>query len=463
MARTTLRLVQTLLVVAVVGFFALQFWLFSTETGYADKLSELLKSERSLAHELRHLRQNVSTLLVERTDLEDTVRGLQESLMQAEKQVGLARKLGMKGDAAVDQSKASAAEDEEEESEDVAIVEPVERLKPEEVVAAVVIVACNRADYLERTIKSVLQYYEDVARKYHLFISQDGTHEGVKKTATTYSSFTHLQHIEEKPPVPERPGDMLAYYRISNHYKFVLEELFDKRTYERVIILEDDMEISEDFFDYFEAAAALLDVDESLMAVSSWNDNGQKQFIRLLSWTGLDAAAFSLVRTEAQLRTYWDDWLRLHTNRKGRQSLRPEICRTYNFGEHGSSMGQYFDQYLRPIKLNDVKVDWKSKDLSYLLGEEYPKNLSKQVADARLVEDVEAIVGMDELKEDVRIVYKPNTEAAFKVLAAKFGVFQDWKDNVPRTAYKGVVSFRYKGPHNVFLLSPHSLKDLGIS
>eukprot|EP00850_Spirogloea_muscicola_P012896 SM000085S23246 [mRNA] locus=s85:176087:181024:- [translate_table: standard] len=445
MARTTLRLVQTLLVVAVVGFFALQFWLFSTETGYADKLSELLKSERSLALELRHLRHNVSTLLVERTDLEDTVRGLQESLMQAEKQVGLARKLGMKGDAAVDQSKASAAEDEEEESENVAIVEPVERLMPEEVVAAVVIVACNRADYLERTIKSVLQYYEDVARKYHLFISQDGTHEGVKKTATTYSSFTHLQHIEEKAPVPERPGDMLAYYRISNHYKFVLEELFDKRTYERVIILEDDMEIAVDFFDYFEAAAALLDVDESSAQ------------IRLLSWARLDATAFSL------LRTYWDDWLRLHTNRKGRQSLRPEICRTYNFGEHGSSMGQYFDQYLRPIKLNDVKVDWNSKDLSYLLGEEYPKNFSKQVADARLVEDVEAIVGMDELKEDVRIVYKPNTEATFKVLAAKFGVFQDWKDNVPRTAYKGVVSFRYKGPHNVFLLSPHSLKDLGIS
>eukprot|EP00850_Spirogloea_muscicola_P023019 SM000323S12631 [mRNA] locus=s323:42786:47753:- [translate_table: standard] len=445
MARTTLRLVQTLLVVAVVGFFALQFWLFSTETGYVDKLSELLKRERSLALELRHLRHNVSSLLVERTDLVDTVRGLQESLMQAEKQVGLARKLGMKGDAAVDQSKASAAEDEEEESEDVAIVEPVERLKPEEVVAAVVIVACNRADYLERTIKSVLQYYEGVARKYHLFISQDGTHEGVKKTATTYSSFTHLQHIEEKPPVPERAGEMLAYYRISSHYKFVLEELFDKRTYERVIILEDDMEIAEDFFDYFEAAAALLDVDESSVQ------------IRLLSWARLDATAFSL------LRTYWDDWLRLHTNRKGRQSLRPEICRTYNFGEHGSSMGQYFDQYLRPIKLNDVKIDWNSKDLSYLLGEEYPKNFSKQVADARLVEDVEAIVGMEELKEDVRIVYKPNTEAAFKALAAKFGVFQDWKDNVPRTAYKGVVSFRYKGPHMVFLLSPHSLKDLGIS
>ena len=39
------------------------------------------------------------------------------------------------------------------------------------------------------------------------------------------------------------------------------------------------MEIAPDFFDYFEAAAKLLDNDKTIMAVSSWNDNGQKQFV----------------------------------------------------------------------------------------------------------------------------------------------------------------------------------------
>lgn len=34
------------------------------------------------------------------------------------------------------------------------------------------------------------------------------------------------------------------------------------------------------------------------------------------------------------VHTYWDDWVRLNTTRKGRQFLRPEVCRTYNFGEH---------------------------------------------------------------------------------------------------------------------------------
>lgn len=39
--------------------------------------------------------------------------------------------------------------------------------------------------------------------------------------------------------------------------------------------------------------------------------------------------------------TYWDDWLRLKENHKGRQFIRPEVCRTYNFGEHVSMSNHY--------------------------------------------------------------------------------------------------------------------------
>jgi hypothetical protein len=38
---------------------------------------------------------------------------------------------------------------------------------------------------------------------------------------------------------------------------------------------EDDMEISPDFFDYFEAFLPLLHSDKSLLCISSWNDNGK--------------------------------------------------------------------------------------------------------------------------------------------------------------------------------------------
>ena len=50
--------------------------------------------------------------------------------------------------------------------------------------------------------------------------------------------------------------------------------------------------------------------------------------------------------------------MRLQTVRAGRQCIRPEVCRTYNFGAVGSSAGQHFNMYLRPVRLNNVTVPW---------------------------------------------------------------------------------------------------------
>ncbi|XP_039036828.1 alpha-1,3-mannosyl-glycoprotein 2-beta-N-acetylglucosaminyltransferase-like [Hibiscus syriacus] len=190
---------------------------------------------------------------------------------------------------------------------------------------------CNRADYLERTIVSVLKYQSSVTSKYPLFISQilkliilffisnkkfvyltcfnfvlhaqqtlycsflslkeemlltvivssqDGSDPNAKaKALSFFNQLTYMQHIDYDPLQTERPGELIAYYKIARHYKWALDELFYKHNFDRVIILEDDMEIAPDFFDYFEAAAALLDKDKLIMAVSSWNDNGQKQFV----------------------------------------------------------------------------------------------------------------------------------------------------------------------------------------
>ncbi|KAG6486600.1 hypothetical protein ZIOFF_055178 [Zingiber officinale] len=151
--------------------------------------------------------------------------------------------------------------------------------KNEEPVAAVVIMACNRPDYLERTVKSVLKYQRSVSSKFPLFISQDGTNPDVKTKAMSYNEIIYLQHVDLKPVATERPGEITAYYKIARHYKWALDELFVSHKFNRVIILEDDMEIAPDFFDYFEATATLLDKDKTIMAVSSWNDNGQKQFV----------------------------------------------------------------------------------------------------------------------------------------------------------------------------------------
>ena len=82
-----------------------------------------------------------------------------------------------------------------------------------------VIVACNRVEYLRRTVRSVdaVRAAEPARPRPTLFIAQDGDHDGVKQLAASVSSRYHyVQHLEETPPktrTRERWDDA-AYYRI---------------------------------------------------------------------------------------------------------------------------------------------------------------------------------------------------------------------------------------------------------
>ncbi|VAH85169.1 unnamed protein product [Triticum turgidum subsp. durum] len=314
-------------------------------------------------------------------------------------------------------------------------------------VAAVVIMACNRPDYLQRTVESILKYQRAVASKFPLFISQDGTNGEVKNKALSYAQITFMQHVDLEPVHTESPGENIAYYKIANHYKWALDELLIKHNFRRVIILEDDMEIAPDFFDYFEAAAKLLDTDKSIMAVSSWNDNGQKQFVydqalyRSDFFPGLGWMLTKSTWMELSPKwpkAYWDDWVRLKEVHGGRQFIRPEVCRTYNFGEHGSSMGQFFDQYLKPIKLNDAHIDWNSEDLSYLTEENFLIKFGKDVANATPVRGSDDLLKAHNLDMDVRIQY--NDQGDFERVARRFGVFEEWK--VPLLTQFNLFMFR---------------------
>ncbi|XVE49603.1 hypothetical protein DITRI_Ditri01bG0095300 [Diplodiscus trichospermus] len=432
-----------LLIPAAIVFFYIQMRLFTTQSEYADRLAEAMDAEHHCTSQMRLLIDQISMQQEQIVALEEGKRRKEQECAQLK---ALVQDLEKKG---------------------------LQRITDKTLapVAAVVIMACNRADYLERTIASVLKYQSSVASKYPLFVSQDGSDPNVRSKALSYNQLTYMQHLDYDPVHTERPGEIIAYYKIARHYKWALDELFYKHNFDRVIILEDDMEIAPEFFDYFEAASALLEKDKSIMAVSSWNDNGQKQFVHDpyalyrsdffpgLGWM-LTRSIWNELSPKWPKFTYWDDWLRLKENRKGRQFLRPEVCRTYNFGEHGSSMGQFFQKYLEPIKMNDVKVNWKSQDLSYLMEDKYKKYFADIVKEAKPVPATDAVLKVSNIKGDVRIQYKDQSD--FERIARQFGVFEEWKDGIPRTAYKGVVVFRYQPPRRVFLVGPDSLQQLGI-
>lgn len=132
--------------------------------------------------------------------------------------------------------------------------------------------------------------------------------------------------------------------------------------------------------------------------------------------------------------------MRLGSVRQGRQSIRPEICRTYNFGERGSSHGQYYRKFLKPIQLNDVDVDWSSQDLEYLKPAVYATWWKDAVAEATLVTSEQDIARQG---GPVKMLYA--SQAEYELLADEMGMISDWKDGIPRASYQGVVYVRLAG------------------
>ena len=67
-----------------------------------------------------------------------------------------------------------------------------------------------------------------------------------------------------------------GYHRLARHLKFALAAAFAAPGTTRVIVLEEDLEVAPDFFDFFGAVAPVLDADPAVLAASAWNDNGQR-------------------------------------------------------------------------------------------------------------------------------------------------------------------------------------------
>lgn len=49
--------------------------------------------------------------------------------------------------------------------------------------------------------------------------------------------------------------------------------------YDQVIIVEDDLEVAPDFYQFFESTLPILKADPTLWCVSAWNDNGKRDLV----------------------------------------------------------------------------------------------------------------------------------------------------------------------------------------
>ncbi|KAL7558425.1 hypothetical protein ACA910_015767 [Epithemia clementina (nom. ined.)] len=319
----------------------------------------------------------------------------------------------------------------------------------------------RRADYLQTTLQYVLEYIPHHCESVGcpVIVSQDGHDDQVAQVIADFTTkfeaigvpVLHWQH--EQQPITLHGSlasitNARAYAALAQHYQWALDKVFYDdflnewgknaisltRPPQRVIVLEEDLQIAPDFFDYFAALSPLLDHDPSLLAISAYNDNGlqdkvqnvtrlvRSDFFPGLGWmmtrrlwthqlsprslspleAGGGAAPADPQQQQQQQQqqqeqhstwplAFWDDWLREPMQRQGRHIIRPEVSRTLHFGSHGGTSNNQFGQSLQQIHLNTVPVSWKQQDLSYLQRDQFDSDYWHLIQSTTLVHSLEEV------------------------------------------------------------------------
>lgn len=327
----------------------------------------------------------------------------------------------------------------------------------------VVVVACKRASYLERALDSLLKYLPKGpvgGVMFSIIVSRDCKSPEVESLVGSPKYSTRVSNMRFLPPGEVRTmAD--GYAAIARHYGWIFTQLFDVLHYRAAVIVEEDMEVSPDFYEYFAAGYKLLNSDPTLWCISSWNDNGlgalvsdpyalyRSDFFPGLGWMLLSSLWTGELRGQWPA-AYWDDYLRRSEVRKGRACIRPELSRTFNFGENGVSQGQFYSTHLAHIAPNTLDIKWSQMDLAAnYTKESYDKRFISGLKNSRVVnrwQDLlnagSAVATTEKSEESIVVPYHVSAVAA---IAKQFGLMEDLKDGIPRTAYMGVITFKWKG------------------
>lgn len=327
----------------------------------------------------------------------------------------------------------------------------------------VVVMACDRPS-VNRNLDQLIKYRPSPER-FPIIVSQDCGHGPTANMIESYlRQVTHIKHPDLSDMVLTKKEEKFkGYYKIARHYKWALGQVFHRFNYTAAIIVEDDLDISPDFYEYFSATYSLLTADPTLWCVSAWNDNGKvglisdndaellyrSDFFPGLGWM-LEKKTW-LELEDKWPKTFWDDWMRHPDQRHDRACIRPEISRTSTFGRQGVSRGQFFDKHLKFIRHNEKFVPFTEKNLSYLLKDNYDRAFLKAVYGSPLVTSDDLMRNTRSDQPAVRIQYDNKDD--FKLKAKMLGIMDDMKAGVPRSGYKGIVSFIFNG-QRVYMSPP---------
>ncbi|KAK7601264.1 hypothetical protein V9T40_008705 [Parthenolecanium corni] len=220
----------------------------------------------------------------------------------------------------------------------------------------VAVIASKRPQYLYRMLKSLLSANGVNASMITVFV--DGFFEEPLHV-TRLLGIRGVQHM----PIGRRNA------RVSQHYKAAMASTFREYPNSKyIILLEEDLDVSIDFFSYFSQTLELIENDSTLYCISAWNDLSYEH-------TSQDPSILHRVETmpglgwllkrslfEEELEPAWptvdkswdwDMWMRSAAVRKDRECIVPEVSRTYHFGSLGLNVNTFFqDAYFKSHSFN---------------------------------------------------------------------------------------------------------------
>ncbi|XP_054915408.1 protein O-linked-mannose beta-1,2-N-acetylglucosaminyltransferase 1 isoform X2 [Poeciliopsis prolifica] len=209
----------------------------------------------------------------------------------------------------------------------------------------VAVIAGNRPNYLYRMLRSLLSAHGVNPQMITVFI--DGYYEEPMDVVELFG----LKGVQHTPI-------SIKNARVSQHYKASLTATFNLHPDAGfAVVLEEDLDISVDFFSFLSQTIHLLDQDDSLYCISAWNDQGYEHtaedpalLYRVESMPGLGwVLKKSIYKDELEPKWPtpeklwdWDMWMRMPEQRKGRECIIPDVSRSYHFGIIGLNMNGYF-------------------------------------------------------------------------------------------------------------------------
>ena len=322
----------------------------------------------------------------------------------------------------------------------------------------ILMLAKNRPDQLRLTFRSLLSV--SGVNNANVFMAQDGHDISVANVAKLFN-VSFEQH--QQKPAYGAPWEIGAT-RIARHYKWSLSHFFNHvdTVSPAVIVIEDDLRFSPDFYDYFHNIVEVLDKDKSVWIASAWNDNGFNTLVhdpyRLLRTGFFPGLGWLITRKLYKLELerkwpdrHWDHWLRQQQQHHDREVVYPEVPRVFHAGIKGTFMEKRtHEKYFARIDTNrDGNIKWSNNPtaraaIKDAMIDNYEANLIRNIKNARTFSsfsDIDKVDPGQVLAIWVRANVAPNRKD-FERISPFFGIWHEHQ----RGAHCGVHEFWWCKP-----------------